>query len=88
MKHYISVVSPAFAQPKLATGYFYKKRLIGLEVVVIENSKVPLATIEIAVKNGAYTKRQEFSELYQTPFIMYSWQGPAYYTDSASTISI
>ncbi len=27
-----------------------------LEVVVIENDKVPLATIEIAVKNGAFTE--------------------------------
>jgi zinc protease len=31
--------------------------------VVIENHKVPLATIEIAVKNGAYTEGPEFSGL-------------------------
>ncbi|MGN7203722.1 M16 family metallopeptidase [Pedobacter sp. SAFR-022] len=42
---------------------FTKKLLNGLEVVVIENSKVPLATIEIAVKNGAYTEGPEFSGL-------------------------
>ena len=35
----------------------------GLEVVAIENSKVPLATIEIAVKNGAYTEGPEYSGL-------------------------
>lgn len=35
----------------------------GLEVIVIENSKVPLTTIEIAVKNGAYTEGPEYSGL-------------------------
>ncbi|CAN5328205.1 pitrilysin family protein [soil metagenome] len=53
----------AFAQPRLPEGYFWKKLSNGLEVVVIENSKVPLATIEIAVKNGAYTEGPEFSGL-------------------------
>ena len=51
------------AQPRLPDGYFWKKLPNGLEVVVIENSKVPLATIEIAVKNGAYTEGPEFSGL-------------------------
>ncbi|RYZ99543.1 MAG: insulinase family protein [Sphingobacteriaceae bacterium] len=51
------------AQPKLPEGYFWKKLPNGLEVVVIENSKVPLATIEIAVKNGAYTEGPEYSGL-------------------------
>ena len=32
-------------------------------MVVIENHKVPLATIEIAVKNGAYTEGPEYSGL-------------------------
>jgi zinc protease len=53
----------AFAQPKLPEGYFWKKLPNGLEVVVIENNKVPLATIEIAVKNGAYTEGPEYSGL-------------------------
>ncbi|RZA00065.1 MAG: insulinase family protein [Sphingobacteriaceae bacterium] len=53
----------AFAQSKLPEGYFWKKMPNGLEVVVIENSKVPLATIEIAVKNGAYTEGPEYSGL-------------------------
>ena len=54
----------AFAQqPKLPEGYFWKKLPNGLEVVVIENSKVPLTTIEIAVKNGAYTEGPEYSGL-------------------------
>ena len=51
------------AQPRLPEHYFWKKLDNGLEVVVIENHKVPLATIEIAVKNGAYTEGPEYSGL-------------------------
>jgi zinc protease len=54
---------PSTAQPKLPKGYYWKKLPNGLEVLVIENSKVPLATIEIAVKNGAYTEGSEYSGL-------------------------
>jgi zinc protease len=57
------VVFQSTAQPRLPKGYFWKKLPNGLEVLVIENSKVPLATIEIAVKNGAYTEGPEFSGL-------------------------
>jgi len=53
----------AVAQPRLPENYFWKKLPNGLEVVVIENSKVPLTTIEIAVKNGAYTEGPEYSGL-------------------------
>jgi zinc protease len=53
----------SYAQPRLPKDYFWKKLDNGLEVVVIENHKVPLATIEIAVKNGAYTEGPEYSGL-------------------------
>src|SRR6195952_4856096 len=53
----------ASAQPRLPKNYFWKKLNNGLEVVVIENHKVPLATIEIAVRNGAYTEGPEYSGL-------------------------
>ena len=53
----------ASAQVRLPDGYYWKVLPNGLQVVVIENSKVPLATIEIAVKNGAYTEGPEFSGL-------------------------
>src|SRR6201996_5162290 len=53
----------ASAQPRLPEGYYWEKLDNGLEVVAIENSKVPLATIEIAVKNGAYTEGPEYSGL-------------------------
>jgi len=51
------------AQLRLPEGYFWKKLPNGLEVLVIENNKVPLATVEIAVKNGAYTEGPEYSGL-------------------------
>ena len=62
---YWSILLPIVvaAQPRLPEGYFWKKLPNGLEVVVIENNKVPLATIEIAVKNGAYTEGPEYSGL-------------------------
>src|ERR1700751_5605545 len=53
----------SFAQLRLPPGYYWKQLPNGLEVLVIENSKVPLATIEIAVKNGAFTEGPEFSGL-------------------------
>lgn len=51
------------AQPRLPENYYWQKLDNGLEVIVIENHKVPLATIEIAVKNGAYTEGPEYSGL-------------------------
>ncbi|MEK7226897.1 MAG: pitrilysin family protein [Bacteroidota bacterium] len=48
---------------RLPKDYYWMKMDNGLEVVVIENHKVPLATIEIAVKNGAYTEGPEYSGL-------------------------
>src|SRR4029453_16805170 len=53
----------ANAQPRLPKNYYWQRLNNGLEVVVIENSRVPLATIEIAVKNGAYTEGPEYSGL-------------------------
>ncbi len=59
----LTVSVSAMAQPRLPKNYYWKKLDNGLEVVVIENHKVPLATIEIAVKNGAYTEGPEYSGL-------------------------
>lgn len=69
MKWFLPVLLPFFfiltvsAQPRLPNNYYWKKLDNGLEIVVIENPKVPLATIEIAVKNGAYTEGPEYSGL-------------------------
>ena len=59
----VVITTVSFAQPRLPKDYYWKKMSNGLEVVVIENHKVPLATIEIAVKNGAYTEGPEYSGL-------------------------
>src|ERR1700709_603577 len=53
----------SFAQLSLPPGYFWKQLPNGLQVVVIENSKVPLATVEIAVKNGAFTEDSNYNGL-------------------------
>ncbi|HEX3768244.1 MAG TPA: insulinase family protein, partial [Puia sp.] len=52
-----------FAQPRLPEHYYWDKLSNGLEVVVIENNKVPLVTIEIAVKNGAFTEDSNYNGL-------------------------
>ena len=48
-----------------------RKLANGLEVIVIENRAVPLVTVEIDVKNGAYTETPEYdglSHLYEHMF--------------------
>ncbi|MCI0391467.1 MAG: insulinase family protein [Acidobacteria bacterium] len=43
----------------------------GMDVIIIENASVPLVTVEIAVKNGAYTEPPEYnglSHLYEHMF--------------------
>ncbi|TQM51489.1 zinc protease [Arcticibacter tournemirensis] len=55
----------------LPSNMFYKKLPNGLELMVIEDNSVPLVTIEIAVKNGAYTEPPEYnglSHLYEHMF--------------------
>jgi zinc protease len=59
----VTVALAATAQPRLPKNYYWQKFDNGLEVLVIENHKVPLVTIEIAVKNGAYTEGSEYSGL-------------------------
>src|ERR1700744_626221 len=53
----------SFAQLRLPAGYYWKQLPNGLQVVVIENNKVPLATIEIAVKNGSFTEDSVYNGL-------------------------
>jgi zinc protease len=53
----------AKAQPRLPEHYFWEKLPNGLQIVVIEDDKVPLAKIEIAVKNGAFTEDSNYNGL-------------------------
>lgn len=60
-----------FAQENLPDNFFLSKLDNGLEVLTIEDSTVPLATIEITVHNGAYTEPPEYdglSHLYEHMF--------------------
>lgn len=59
------------AQKQLPNNFHFKKLENGLEVLVIQDASVPLATIEIVVRNGAYTESPEYdglSHLYEHMF--------------------
>ncbi len=61
----------SYAQTSLPSNFFLKTLANGLQVLVIEDHSVPLATIEIATKNGSYTEPPEFnglSHLYEHMF--------------------
>lgn len=63
----VTLSDGALAQPQ------WKKITLknGMDVIVIENAAVPLVTVEIAVKNGAYTEPPEYnglSHLYEHMF--------------------
>ncbi len=51
------------AQTKLPSNFHMKKLANGLEMLVIEDNTVPLATIEIVVRNGSYTEDSAFNGL-------------------------
>lgn len=59
------------AQEKLPSNFYFKKLNNGLQVLVIEDNTVPLATVEMVVKNGSYTEDAEYnglSHLYEHMF--------------------
>ena len=60
---WVFMAMAGFAQPRLPEHYYWEKLPNGLQIVVIENDKVPLATIEIAVKNGAFTEDPDYNGL-------------------------
>jgi len=77
MKSVLLVVAVLFlvvagiSQKPLPPNLFTKKLPNGLEILVLEDNSVPLATIEIAVKNGSFTEAPEFnglSHLYEHMF--------------------
>ena len=57
--------APLRAQSRAELEKILQRRVLpnGLEVIVIENHGVPLATIEIDVKNGSYTQTPEYAGL-------------------------
>jgi len=67
-----AIASTLCLQAQNLPDNFYLETLDnGLEMLVIEDNSVPLVTIEIAVRNGAYTEDKEFdglSHLYEHMF--------------------
>jgi len=66
-----SCISASFAQSKIPANMFLQKLPNGLDVLVVEDNSVPLATIMISCKNGAYTETPEYnglSHLYEHMF--------------------
>ncbi|MBK9732265.1 MAG: insulinase family protein [Chitinophagaceae bacterium] len=66
-----SWISMASGQEHLPSNFFMSRLENGLQLLVIEDSSVPLATIEIAVHNGSYTEDSNFnglSHLYEHMF--------------------
>jgi len=64
-------VGTSYSQSSLPSNFFLKTLPNGLQVLVIEDHSVPLATIEIATKNGSFTESPEFnglSHLYEHMF--------------------
>jgi zinc protease len=65
------VTSILFAQKKLNDNMYLTTLPNGLDVLVVEDNSVPLATIMITCKNGAYTETPQFnglSHLYEHMF--------------------
>jgi zinc protease len=61
----------AVAGDKLPSNFFLDTLENGLEILVIEDNSVPLVTIEVVVRNGAYTETDEYdglSHLYEHMF--------------------
>jgi zinc protease len=52
-----------FSQQKIAENMYFKKLSNGLEVLVVVDNTVPLATIEIACRNGSFTETNEYNGL-------------------------
>ena len=60
-----TAAAPVRAQSRAEIQKILQRRVLpnGLEVIAIENHGVPLATIEIDVKNGSYTQTPEYAGL-------------------------
>ena len=60
------VIAPAIASAQRAELEKIIKRKVlsnGLEVIAVENHGVPLATVEVDVKNGSFTQSPEYEGL-------------------------
>ncbi len=66
-----SAASAASARQVYAVPFVSKTLANGLEVIVLQDSSVPIVTVELAVRNGSFTEPPEFhglSHLYEHMF--------------------
>lgn len=66
-----AAVAPAAKKPVYAVPFVTKTLRNGLEVIVLQDSSVPIVTVELAVRNGSFTEPPEFhglSHLYEHMF--------------------
>ncbi len=61
----VVVVAPLHAQSRAELDKVLRRKLLanGMEVIVVENHGVPIATLEINVRNGAFTQSPEYAGL-------------------------
>ncbi len=52
-----------FSQKKIADNMYFKKLPNGLEILVVTDNTVPLATIEMACRNGSFTESDDYNGL-------------------------
>ncbi|MBB5437909.1 zinc protease [Pedobacter sp. AK017] len=70
-----------FPQQKLDENMYFKKLPNGLEVLVVVDNTIPMATIEIACRNGSFTETNQFnglSHLYEHLFFKANKDYPDY----------
>ena len=75
--------APALAQSRAELEKVLRRRVLsnGMEIVVVESHGVPLATLEIDVRNGAYTQPPEYeglAHMYEHMFFQANAQFPDY----------
>jgi len=86
------LAAPAFGQRALLEKMIQRRVLPnGLEVIVLENHGVPLATVEVTVRNGSFTQSPEYAGLahmYEHMFFKANdaYPAPDQYIDKASEL--
>ena len=87
------IAGPAAAQSRKELESIIQRRVLnnGMEVVVVESHGVPIATVEIDVKNGSFTQSPEFAglaHLYEHMFFKASkaFPRPDMFIDRASEL--
>nr|WP_068892807.1 pitrilysin family protein [Pedobacter panaciterrae] len=70
-----------FSQQKLGENMYFKKLPNGLEILVVVDNTVPLATIEMACRNGSFTESDDYnglSHLYEHLFFKANKDYPSF----------